>query len=241
MSSPGLFGPLQLTKHPGTAVGGSLCTKKNRTPEVLVVGAMLMTIGCGLLSTLSGGRDIEAKQYGFEVILGSGFGFFFASLTQMINIENKACNLGRFNSDAGCPSSDWIFSGSPRCNQPGKSPWWLHGSGSCHYRPEQQYHQGSGGAGVLSTTSEYPSLVGEYRNTKSITKGTRGTSLCELVQHGDENMLLCVYRDGVGRHSDLDTEPDSHTATSINRHIIRTAKSKSVAIIAPKVKGKSNQ
>ena len=39
-------------------------------------------------------------------------------------------------------------------------------------------------------------------------------------------MLLCVYRDGIGRHSDLDTEPDSHTATSINRHIIRTAKSK---------------
>ena len=80
----------------GTAIGGKCSAKKNLTQETLIAGSLLIVPACGLLSTLSDSRHIEMKQYGFQMLLGLGFGLVFASLTLMINVENRPSNLGKF-------------------------------------------------------------------------------------------------------------------------------------------------
>ncbi|KPI45056.1 putative MFS-type transporter [Cyphellophora attinorum] len=77
----------------GTAVAGKLNGKKNRTPETLIAGSVITVIGCGLLSTLSNTAKIEAKQYGYQVLLGMGIGLCFAGSMMLINIETRSNQL----------------------------------------------------------------------------------------------------------------------------------------------------
>jgi hypothetical protein len=79
----------------GTAVAGKLNGKKNRTPETLIAGSLITVIGCGLLSTLSNTARIEAKQYGYQVLLGLGIGLCFAGSMMLINIETRSNQLGK--------------------------------------------------------------------------------------------------------------------------------------------------
>ncbi|KAG9236590.1 major facilitator superfamily domain-containing protein [Amylocarpus encephaloides] len=70
----------------GSGIGGVISSKKNLTSYSLVLGACLMTIGSGLLSTLKTGRDIEDVGYVYQCVLGLGIGIGMASLTLMVAI-----------------------------------------------------------------------------------------------------------------------------------------------------------
>jgi hypothetical protein len=51
-------------------------------------------LGSGLLSTLSNGQSIQAKQYGFQILLGFGTGMVFTALTLMINLAIDIDKIG---------------------------------------------------------------------------------------------------------------------------------------------------
>ncbi len=58
----------------GSMLAGAISGKRNLTFYTLAAGTALLTIGCGLLSTVSGSVRVHSKIYGFEVLVGLGFG-----------------------------------------------------------------------------------------------------------------------------------------------------------------------
>ncbi|KAM5354341.1 hypothetical protein ACJ41O_000990 [Fusarium nematophilum] len=86
-----LVGGVMLLPMLGTsALGSIICGKvnsvKNYTFETLLVGSCLMTLGCGLLSTLAHAPD-DSKLLGFITFCGLGFGLTVASSTMLSVIE----------------------------------------------------------------------------------------------------------------------------------------------------------
>ena len=79
----------------GSFVGGAASSKKNNTAPTLIMAACLILLGCGLLSTLSGGREFYKPTYGYQVILGLGVGVTFSSVTVLTNINSKSEHLGK--------------------------------------------------------------------------------------------------------------------------------------------------
>lgn len=70
----------------GSAVSGKVNAKRNLLCETLAVGACLMTLGCGLLTTVSGAGD-DAKALGFLTFAGLGFGLSVAAATILVTTE----------------------------------------------------------------------------------------------------------------------------------------------------------
>ncbi|VUC20171.1 unnamed protein product [Clonostachys rosea] len=70
----------------GTLAAGRLSSNTNRLFETLFVGASLLTLGCGLLSTVKGSGD-DSKALGFLVFAGLGFGFTASASSMLANVE----------------------------------------------------------------------------------------------------------------------------------------------------------
>jgi hypothetical protein len=79
----------------GSAASGMISKKRNRTPELLIVGSSIATVACGLLSTLSHSTHVEASQYAFQALLGFGLGLYIAGSTLMMSIETEQSNIGK--------------------------------------------------------------------------------------------------------------------------------------------------
>ncbi|KAK0506855.1 hypothetical protein JMJ35_010709 [Cladonia borealis] len=77
----------------GSFVGGAASSKKNNTFPTLIIAACLVLLGCGLLSTLGGGREFYKPTYGYQVILGLGVGLTFSSVTALTNINSKSKDI----------------------------------------------------------------------------------------------------------------------------------------------------
>ncbi|KAF4971947.1 hypothetical protein FZEAL_9717 [Fusarium zealandicum] len=70
----------------GSILAGKINSAKNYFFETLVAGSILMTIGCGLLTTLAHAPD-DAKLLGFITFCGLGFGLTVAASTMMSTVE----------------------------------------------------------------------------------------------------------------------------------------------------------
>lgn len=70
----------------GSAISGKVNAKRNLLCETLFVGACLMTIGCGLLTTVSQKSD-DSKALGFLTFTGLGFGLSTAAATILVAVE----------------------------------------------------------------------------------------------------------------------------------------------------------
>lgn len=79
----------------GSFVGGAASSKKNNTSPTLIFAACLILLGCGLMSTLGGGREFYKPTYGYQVILGLGVGLTFSSSTLLTNINSKSEDVGK--------------------------------------------------------------------------------------------------------------------------------------------------
>lgn len=79
--------PILCSSAVGSILGTALSPIKDRFGQTLMVGSGLMTLGTGLLATLSDSSSIEAKIYGFEVFVGLGFGMTASSSTVSV-VEN---------------------------------------------------------------------------------------------------------------------------------------------------------
>ncbi|KAL9103460.1 MAG: hypothetical protein Q9163_001488 [Psora crenata] len=73
----------------GSFFGGAASSRKNFTSPVLMIAACLILLGCGLLSTLGGGREFYTPTYGYQFILGLGIGLTFSSSTLLASLASK--------------------------------------------------------------------------------------------------------------------------------------------------------
>ncbi|OHW92792.1 major facilitator superfamily transporter [Colletotrichum incanum] len=73
----------------GTTLGGIVNKSKNRLFETMVVASCFMTLGCGLMTTLSSSIDLEPKALGFLTFVGFGFGLSATSSTVLGTTESE--------------------------------------------------------------------------------------------------------------------------------------------------------
>lgn len=74
--------PLLLTSPVATAASGVLTSMLNVPPSYLIlVGSVIQVIGVGLATTIPlTGDGISAQQYGYEAIMGVGFGLTLSTV-----------------------------------------------------------------------------------------------------------------------------------------------------------------
>lgn len=78
----------------GAGLPGFICSKKNISWYLLVLSNVLQVIGLGLLSSISSSDTVLARQYGYQVILGLGFGLGLSSLVIVSRVEVDEADLG---------------------------------------------------------------------------------------------------------------------------------------------------
>lgn len=77
--------PLLLLSPVASATSGLLITKLKIAPlYVLILGGSLQTIGVGLYSSLPSDLQIHPAQYGYQVIMGLGFGFNLSTILMKV-------------------------------------------------------------------------------------------------------------------------------------------------------------
>lgn len=75
--------PMLCASAVGSVIAGFVTSRWQVYYLLLSVGAALTTLGCALLTTLATGIVIQGKMYGFEVLVGLGFGLTVACSTSM--------------------------------------------------------------------------------------------------------------------------------------------------------------
>jgi hypothetical protein len=93
----------------GSMLGGLISGKKNRTFETLIAATCFMTLGTGLLSTLSPTLAAEHKTYGFQVLTGLGFGLTVSTVSMLAALE---CNIRDHSVAQGIVAQNRILGGS---------------------------------------------------------------------------------------------------------------------------------
>ena len=78
----------------GAGLAGFICSKKNVSWYLLVLSNTLQVIGLGLLSSVPSSDVVLARQYGYQVILGLGFGLGLSSLVIVSRVEVDDADLG---------------------------------------------------------------------------------------------------------------------------------------------------
>ncbi|KAI1176682.1 major facilitator superfamily transporter [Nemania sp. FL0916] len=73
----------------GSGLAGKFNATKDRTCETLGIATGFMTLGCGLLTTISGSVNIEAKALGFLVFIGLGFGLSVSTTTMLASLQSS--------------------------------------------------------------------------------------------------------------------------------------------------------
>ena len=97
---------LTLATSAGAALSGVSMQKLKIAPFYILLGAAtLQTIGLSLMSTLTSlGHTIPAAMYGYQVIIGLGFGTGLGTTTMMIPmvVDNK--DMGSYNNRSSIPN-----------------------------------------------------------------------------------------------------------------------------------------
>jgi hypothetical protein len=79
----------------GSAVAGTVSYDKNYTFWTLTTACCIMMLGSGLLSTLEVTLPTQAKQYGYEVILGFGIGLTLSTTTIIASLNTQFIHHGQ--------------------------------------------------------------------------------------------------------------------------------------------------
>jgi hypothetical protein len=87
--------PMLGTSAIGSVIAGKINAIKNFTFESLLVGSCFMTLGCGLLSSLSHESE-DAKLLGYMSFCGLGFGLTVASSTMLSMVEVPIRDYGMY-------------------------------------------------------------------------------------------------------------------------------------------------
>ncbi|RHZ54245.1 uncharacterized protein CDV56_106912 [Aspergillus thermomutatus] len=85
--------PLLLLSAFGAGLGGMVNSRKNISFYTLLGGVSLQLLGLGLMTTLPTAGSVSPAQYGYQVILGLGFGLTLTSLVIISRLEVDASDL----------------------------------------------------------------------------------------------------------------------------------------------------
>ena len=91
--------PLLLFPSFVTAIKGMILTKWRVPPlYMLVTGASLQAVGVGLFSSLDSTASprIPPEQYGYQVIMGCGFGCTLSTVLMMVPLVVREEDMGAF-------------------------------------------------------------------------------------------------------------------------------------------------
>jgi hypothetical protein len=89
--------PFALMTPVGSVFSALLLNKKHVTPNaLLLMGGALQTIGVTLLAKLTEGRDTLPRQYGFQILIGTGIGFVTTAAFLLVPIKMEKRDLGMF-------------------------------------------------------------------------------------------------------------------------------------------------
>jgi hypothetical protein len=80
----------------GSGLGGAISSKRNLTSPTAIGASCLTLLGCGLLSSIKGGTNIDKAVYGYEFIFGLGCGLILSSMTMMVNLVSSTEDNGMF-------------------------------------------------------------------------------------------------------------------------------------------------
>jgi hypothetical protein len=87
--------PLLLLSPLATAVAGVLISKWRIPPlYILFLGGSLQMIGVGLFSSLEPSTTIPPAQYGYQALMGLGFGFNLSTILMMVPLLVDEKDLG---------------------------------------------------------------------------------------------------------------------------------------------------
>lgn len=93
------FLPMMAGSAVGSFVAGAVNQRRNLTSPIIVIATALQVLGYGLMSSL--GDDIGTPKaiYGYQVLVGLGFGLSIASATIMvqINLTSRPQFMGEFH------------------------------------------------------------------------------------------------------------------------------------------------
>lgn len=79
----------------GSTLGGLVSKNRNLLFETLLTASCFMTLGCGLLTTLSPSAELEPKALGFLTLIGFGFGLSATSATILGTTESEIPDHGK--------------------------------------------------------------------------------------------------------------------------------------------------
>ncbi|KAI1100336.1 MFS general substrate transporter [Jackrogersella minutella] len=86
--------PLLLLSATGAGLGGVIASRKNISWYLMAGSLCLQIIALGLMTTLPTTGDVHPAQYGYQVLLGLGFGFTLSSLVILARVEVKGKDSG---------------------------------------------------------------------------------------------------------------------------------------------------
>lgn len=130
------FLPMMAGSAVGSFVAGAVNQRRNLTSPIIVIATALQVLGYGLMSSL--GDDIGTPKaiYGYQVLVGLGFGLSIASATIMvqINLTSRPQFMGEFHRTNSTEETILIqHSCDPRRPDPGPLSWRQHRARhSCH-------------------------------------------------------------------------------------------------------------
>ncbi|KHN98446.1 Major facilitator superfamily domain, general substrate transporter [Metarhizium album ARSEF 1941] len=87
--------PMLVAVAVGSIVSGAVNSRKSAITETLLAGSCLMSLGCGLLTTLSTHELDSAKLLGFITLCGMGFGLTVSSSTMIVSIKVAPKDYGK--------------------------------------------------------------------------------------------------------------------------------------------------
>ena len=90
--------PMMIASALGSFLGGGISRKKNRTSYTLIAGTTFQLLGYGLMTTLGDARPTPKKSYGFQVLMGFGFGMIMPSVTILAQLHAPPKWLCKYSS-----------------------------------------------------------------------------------------------------------------------------------------------
>jgi len=90
--------PLMGATAVGSALGGAMSAKENRTFWTLNVASGLMLVGSGVMAMVPGTVEVASRQWGFEVLLGLGVGMNLSTSTLLTSLNSEFRDFGEFQS-----------------------------------------------------------------------------------------------------------------------------------------------
>jgi cyanate permease len=86
--------PLMISSAASSIAAGAINRRRNLHSYTVIVASALQLLGYGLMTTLGDSEPTPQRQFGFQVLLGAGFGPAISIVTQIVQLQAPPQWLG---------------------------------------------------------------------------------------------------------------------------------------------------